>query len=454
AVILILSKLESNTRCFQMKKLLRQQNSQRHLKDVTQRDLRTTVRTRLRNTGPGRVGSGLAADSTCFSSWSDQELTLLPSAADDLTGVSKRVGEGAEETWEAHQPNKNFPGQKRNSDDPRWFPMESCAGFDSQMDDSLSEATVTSGPSSPHSTNVSLQCRECMSLFSRMRRQKPPKPTKRNNDPASFSCDTWLLDKAWRPQRQRQVKGRLWEHLKRIRKQAAERCAGAATFRAQGICSRPHVFLQRNLRCCRKTSAAVSGVSDSHVASQRRRRKSSWPPLSKRRRRQNGRPSLNGSGTMRHVSAQELSVEASTAARGAQTAPEKPGTIPDTAGFLGARPDSRGQLEGTRRVLKFDSTPSLVTMETQDTRQELVQERSAGGRLCEGPADLLLADGALRKGMLEDSSGFRTPLELSSIGSEVGRKVQAAHAVQKSSFRSMLAALEKSRNCIFKETDT
>lgn len=107
--------------------------------------------------------------------------------------------------------------------------IEEC---ESALDES-SEYTVQSGPSSPNPDVNTVRCRECESLFSKMKRQTPSKLKNRGKskhlsleklgfdvcvcvdceclflyviDPASLSCDQWVLLKKWHPQRCRHRK--------------------------------------------------------------------------------------------------------------------------------------------------------------------------------------------------------------------------------------------------------
>ncbi|XP_076880746.1 uncharacterized protein LOC143528760 [Brachyhypopomus gauderio] len=452
-----------------MKHRQRLQNIQRDLKDPPRRALRTSTWTRRRHTSPG---FSLDPDRDCSvqsvrGAESDQSAPSLPSGVcgNPLANGSpapsggdkvQLLDCGEDEVLELDSEEtpvtpelvgkvclSGGPGDGRR------------AGFDSQLDDSPSEDTATSGPSSPLS--ISLKCRECMRLFSRVRRQRPPKLTKRDTDPASPSCDNWLLNKAWHPQRQRQVKGRLWVHLKRIRKLAAERANGVVTDQTQGLCSRLHVFMQRNLRHCTERLATVTGASESHVVSRPRRGhrvKSAWPRTLVWCRGKSGRRSLDRPSRVHHLSAQELTMATITTEPGAGSQRQLSG--PDAASPPGMQAGG-AHLEGTRRALKFDCTPSFVTMETQEPRQELMQEESIEEPRREAPGDGVLMEGdtppGLRQGRLTHSNGFRSPLELSSVDSRVVRKSQSARTTQNSSFRALLAALEKSRSRIIKETD-
>ncbi|KAM9427227.1 uncharacterized protein ACWYII_018927 isoform 6-T7 [Salvelinus alpinus] len=127
-------------------------------------------------------------------------------------------------------------------------------GIESDAESCCSLDSIVSGPSFVvQATPLSLPpglCSTCQRLHREAKRRRhPPLDKLTDNDPTSLSCDQWVLMKKWTPRRPQNVKGRLWIHLGRIRHR--EQTRGE-----QPACSRPHIFLQRNLR--RYESQAVS----------------------------------------------------------------------------------------------------------------------------------------------------------------------------------------------------
>ncbi|XP_070774951.1 uncharacterized protein [Enoplosus armatus] len=69
-------------------------------------------------------------------------------------------------------------------------------------------------------------------------------------DPKSLTCDQWVLIKKCRPRRLPNARGKLLIHVQLVKnslevKSGAKQCVGEGESSA---CSRPHTFLQRNLR--------------------------------------------------------------------------------------------------------------------------------------------------------------------------------------------------------------
>ncbi|XP_056149592.1 uncharacterized protein si:ch211-227n13.3 isoform X2 [Lampris incognitus] len=123
-------------------------------------------------------------------------------------------------------------------------------GGDQGSSDSFSVHSIgtRSGPSySPPGL-----CFDCQTLYRKAKRMKKPLDKILDNDPKSLTCDQWILKKKWRPRRLCPAKG-LWTSLRLIKKRCNEKyrnqCDGTGT---QSACSRPHSFLQRNLRLCVK----------------------------------------------------------------------------------------------------------------------------------------------------------------------------------------------------------
>ncbi|XP_062869268.1 uncharacterized protein si:ch211-227n13.3 isoform X2 [Trichomycterus rosablanca] len=341
--------------------------------------------------------------------------------------------------------------------------------YNSQLDGSVSDESVVSGPSSSPTSYNSLRCRDCERLFLRVSRQGPPKIRKRNHDPALLSCDQWLLRKTWKPQRRQQVRGKLWVHLRRIRERTAARIDAGKENTARPVCSRPHVFLNRNLRRCREMSIIVGGLSKSKVKPwhhRRHRAKPEWPPLNARRRRQIKKKSSEKDSTQdfSYIDLTEVPVENKLPAdNNAQLKDlqqhksiSKKQSASDVSGFLDEQGNCRG-LEGTRRVLKFESSLSSIPVESHKFRQSLVN-KSAEGKMCESHADFTKNPKSLSRFdhvvNEEGMKGFRTPTDLPNVEDKIIRKSRpsSTRGTQKDSFRSMLTALKKTRNQIIKES--
>ncbi|XP_042353746.1 uncharacterized protein si:ch211-227n13.3 isoform X2 [Plectropomus leopardus] len=125
--------------------------------------------------------------------------------------------------------------------------------YESDDDRHSVTSSIASGPSllhhaSPKTLRSSrVLCSACKTVQQRAKRMKAPIKDKLfNNDPKSLTCDQWLLIKNWRPRRRPSARGRLLIHLQlvkerlQMKKRRRERDSPA--------CSRPHAFLQRNLR--------------------------------------------------------------------------------------------------------------------------------------------------------------------------------------------------------------
>lgn len=340
-------------------------------------------------------------------------------------------------------------------------PSKSCA--ESPLEGSSSEDSVVSGPSSPSAALHSLRCTMCERLFSKMRRQGPPSKKQRDHDPASLSCDEWLLNKTWHPQRRKQSRGRLWVHLKHIRLRAAKQSDHDMANTAWWLCSRPHVFLQRNLRRCKTMFGKPSKSKAKSRNQQRNRAKSTICLRSGNYQRSKRKKSSEKDDTPEHLSPVDLSTTSEDELPGndrtrregvprLETIQSKQ-CVSDTSGFMDTHADCSG-LEGTRRVLKFDTFPKAVLAETQKPKHYLVN-KSAGGKLHEGPADFEVKNGHCPRRQdelpCEDLDVFRTPTDLFSADLKITRKSKPLRP-RKHSFRSMLAALGHGHKQIIKES--
>ncbi|XP_051528177.1 uncharacterized protein si:ch211-227n13.3 isoform X2 [Myxocyprinus asiaticus] len=337
----------------------------------------------------------------------------------------------------------------------------------SALDNSNTDWFVESGPSSPHiAVNTVKFCRECESLFARMRRQPPPKTKSRDKNPTSLSCDQWVLLKKWHPQKHRhKERGILWRSLSQIRKLASQCSDSVATNRTPAVCSRPHVFQQRNLRRCKYLTSIEKDSSLSKTKSQHRKRPRyvAWPPIGGQKRRKR-KTSMNNT----------LSQDLSPPKHGISVAHEDKLLLHDDISSLNAdaklnynkqkENDVRGKLdmhevsgamEGTRRALKFDDTLEADAVETAEQKQgpgQQIGESQNGSRT----KDL----NRLQEEFSEESDGFRTPTDLFSVKPMITRASQkrelasadAKTTVQRPNFRSMLATLVKNQNQIIKES--
>ncbi|KAI4900591.1 hypothetical protein NFI96_017262 [Prochilodus magdalenae] len=375
-----------------------------------------------------------------------------------LRKISLPLESMAEDTLETVRLNKDSSGQKWTSYSPSKSYTGSHNGFDSQVYETLSEDSGNSGPSSPHTAPIPLRCTECEKLFTKMKRQGPPKTKKRDKDPTSLSCDVWLLKKIWCPQRRRQVKGRLWVHLKRIRNLAVKNSTAEMP---KMLCSRPHIFLKRNLRRCRERYAVAGGASKSKTKSHRRRHRATnaWPPPNTKHRRPRKRKYAEDSvsenlSTLDFVTSimEDKLLKKDDAHHTGSQQQEKVLKIQTVSCLNEIKQDSDG-LEGTRRVLKFDDSLNTVAIEPQKPMQGPTH-KCAGRTLHAGQADFTVRvwDHSRSKGVLSEKlKEFRTPPDLSSV--ESGRSSgHSPHGAQKGSFRSMLAAFEKSHNQVIKES--
>ncbi|XP_051528178.1 uncharacterized protein si:ch211-227n13.3 isoform X3 [Myxocyprinus asiaticus] len=289
---------------------------------------------------------------------------------------------------------------------------------------------------------------------------------KRREDPTSLSCDQWVLLKKWHPQKHRhKERGILWRSLSQIRKLASQCSDSVATNRTPAVCSRPHVFQQRNLRRCKYLTSIEKDSSLSKTKSQHRKRPRyvAWPPIGGQKRRKR-KTSMNNT----------LSQDLSPPKHGISVAHEDKLLLHDDISSLNAdaklnynkqkENDVRGKLdmhevsgamEGTRRALKFDDTLEADAVETAEQKQgpgQQIGESQNGSRT----KDL----NRLQEEFSEESDGFRTPTDLFSVKPMITRASQkrelasadAKTTVQRPNFRSMLATLVKNQNQIIKES--
>ncbi|XP_052425956.1 uncharacterized protein si:ch211-227n13.3 [Carassius gibelio] len=349
--------------------------------------------------------------------------------------------------------------------------IESRAELEAVLDESSTDFTVESGPSSPCRPVHTVRCRECERLYTKMRKQPTPEKKSRDTDPASLSCDVWVLLKKWHPQRHRhREKGLLWTSLSRIRKLLAGSSDFAAVNRTEVNCSRPHVFQQRNLRRCKYLLSIQTNLSITKAKPRHRKRSRSvvWPPVAGWTSSVKRKPSLNNT-LSQQLSPLNLSVSA--------TQKDKP-LVDDKISRLNAdlkqnseasneqrTTNVRGKLnkqevfdgiDGTRRALNFDDTSETVAGEAAEQRKSPRHKHKPG---VNHQAQTGFQN-EQQEEISEASDGFRTPTDLFSVKPKMKRgnqkKVSASGvtkpAAQKPNFMSMLATLVKNQNQIIKES--
>lgn len=145
-----------------------------------------------------------------------------------------------------------------------------------QSDDDTN--SIRSGPSSPKQLptekTAAKLCPACRTLYQRVRRMKAPLKDKLlDNNPKSLTCDQWILLKPWCSKTPPDSRGNVSHFLKMVKK-------GKKKYhvRTEEVCSRPHLFLTRNLRRCvrkpqkkkNRRKRPCEDSQDSRVAKQQR----------------------------------------------------------------------------------------------------------------------------------------------------------------------------------------
>ncbi|KAJ8352391.1 hypothetical protein SKAU_G00238670 [Synaphobranchus kaupii] len=115
-------------------------------------------------------------------------------------------------------------------------------------------SSTASGPTLSADFTLQSACPTCAKLFRKMRKLKHWEKSI-DYDPMSLSCDQWVSKKIWRPRTLSNRKGKLWTHLSRIRKRALSSIEAGEMQQPKTSCSRPHVFLHRNLSLCKRKEA-------------------------------------------------------------------------------------------------------------------------------------------------------------------------------------------------------
>ncbi|XP_029308716.1 uncharacterized protein LOC115022051 isoform X1 [Cottoperca gobio] len=121
-------------------------------------------------------------------------------------------------------------------------------------------SSIDSGPSLQHNASSKKLspsqglCSACRTLYQKAKKMKTQMKDKRlDNDPKSLTCDQWVLIKSWRPRRLPNIKGKLLIDVQLLKKRlkvknGAKRFAQCVREGESSACSRPHSFLERNLR--------------------------------------------------------------------------------------------------------------------------------------------------------------------------------------------------------------
>ncbi|XP_028283525.1 uncharacterized protein LOC114449880 isoform X2 [Parambassis ranga] len=169
---------------------------------------------------------------------------------------------------------------------------------DKRLDDSDEEChsvcdSTASGPSLAYRQTLKKPsqnlCSSCRKLYQRAKRiKKPIKSKLLDNDPMSMTCDQWVLIKKWAPSRVPITRRRPLSHIQLLKKISVKQREQYASEEGLSTCSRPHTFLQRNLRCCLKLQEKKEKKKSNR---RKRRRDDSQDP---RDRKQQRRHSNNG----------------------------------------------------------------------------------------------------------------------------------------------------------------
>ncbi|KAM4728101.1 uncharacterized protein FYW61_011243 [Anableps anableps] len=158
-------------------------------------------------------------------------------------------------------------------------------GLDKSNDESGSESSIVSGPSALCYDNRDELyrdvCSACYKLYEKAKRLKSPIKSKLlDNDPESLTCDQWVLIKKRKPRGLPDARGKLLIHVLLD--------DGTAVWRGEqsSPCSRPHVFLQRNLR----RANSLAEMKKKRRRKKKRRGNSQGSRVAKQQRLQNNHP--------------------------------------------------------------------------------------------------------------------------------------------------------------------
>ncbi|XP_043989269.1 uncharacterized protein si:ch211-227n13.3 [Gambusia affinis] len=159
-------------------------------------------------------------------------------------------------------------------------------GLDKSNDESGSESSNSSIVSGPSTLCCDYRdelyrdvCSACHKLYEKAKRLKTPIRSKLlDNDPKSLTCDQWVLMKRWKPKGQPDARQKSLSHI--------QLDDGVVMRRGEqsSPCSRPHIFLKRNLR---RASSMVKNQKKKKRRRRRRRDSSQGPRVAKQHRLQN-----------------------------------------------------------------------------------------------------------------------------------------------------------------------
>ncbi|XP_068197233.1 uncharacterized protein si:ch211-227n13.3 [Antennarius striatus] len=130
-------------------------------------------------------------------------------------------------------------------------------GVDQSDEDSDSgSSSVASGPSLQHGPAPQGVCSTCWKLCLRAKAAgAPPGGQLLVYDPTSLSCDQWVLIKRRSLRGRRHPRATLLASVRRVKGRLQVTTDTTSPEEDTPTCSRPHPFLQRNLRLCLRASA-------------------------------------------------------------------------------------------------------------------------------------------------------------------------------------------------------
>ncbi|XP_056323874.1 uncharacterized protein si:ch211-227n13.3 [Danio aesculapii] len=376
-----------------------------------------------------------------------KRLSVVESQHDSVQKISLAVGAMAEDTLEELRLMSNKCETELRPTSPVHSREELVVS-----DDSSSDHTVNSGPSSPSRPVDNIRCRECERLFTKVRRWPSPNKKRRDKNPASLSCDMWILLKKRHPQRRRhREKGLLWTSLSHIRKMLAQGSGSSVINRTWMKCSRPHVFQQRILRRCKYLTSIQTDLSITRAKPRHRKRpRVVFPPVAGWNSSVKRRPSVNNTFLQKlspfNLSVREAQEDELHAEDKFSKSNQKNSSNQKSANAKGKMRELEvcDGIDVTRRVLKFDG--QLQTME----RRKSPRQRHEHEEIHESQIEL-------QDESSEDSDWFKTPTDLFSVKPKIKQGNQKKVSdpkpnAQKPNFMSLLATMVKKQNQIIRES--